>query len=263
MRTCIKVYVTIPIYISGQNYTLYPQIVSTLELIFTKLIYKVEKTKRRFSWELTPTEALFSSAQAAALLSTSLYTTLDNRYHHLHDSISWFIQRAMPTLLCTSPKHKGLLGQWGSEPHLRSSKSWQDKHLLRRTNVHTMIILWWRWRHFLNVSSIFTLSIALPAPSACKIWVAGRHFNLSLQALLYSAFQLCLCNYMANQIFLTEFEICFRQNFQKLTLPNLVYTKGIKIPTKPFLVLPLSHQNQTAFPSVSSTCKIYSVLNKW
>lgn len=48
----------------------------------------------------------------------------------------------------------------------------------------------------------------------------------------------------------------------KLNLPNLVYSKWVKIPTQSFLIVPLSHQNQTTFPSVFSTCKKYSVLNK-
>lgn len=49
----------------------------------------------------------------------------------------------------------------------------------------------------------------------------------------------------------------------KLNLCNLVSTKWVKTPIQSFLILPLSCQNQTRFPSVSSTCKIYSVLNKW
>lgn len=49
----------------------------------------------------------------------------------------------------------------------------------------------------------------------------------------------------------------------KLNLPNLVYTKWVKYQHSHSSSSPGPHQNQTTFPSVSSTCKIYSVLNKW
>lgn len=103
---------------------------------------------------------------------------------------------------------------------------------------------------------MFSLSTALPAPFASKILV-GVHilYLLKLYTFIY------LHNHIPKQIFLTERKISLDSTFKKLTEANFIYARGKN--TRPFLIRPLSHQNQTTFPSVSSTCKIYSVLNKW
>lgn len=204
---------------------------------------------------------MFSSAWPAALLSTSSYTMLYDRYHDLHDSIKG--QPVHPESHIHITTHSSQIQGFARTVRYRTSFEVLKK-LARQTFVGKDQRGGPSGDHAGTFSMYLLVYSLFPQLSQPLLHAKSQQtgiFQFSFFK-LYSVFQLCLCNYMAEQIFSTECKICFRQNFQRLTLPNLVYAKGVKVPTQPFFILPLCHQNQTTFPSVSSTCKIYSVLNK-